>query len=103
MLILSFEALHDFIVGLHSMAIFSRFEGGYQDRIRIRVKSDHEILVATASLAGEPTCIISIQFADRLHYDMEIILAGKGRDLLLLLLHFGHFGLGRTDSLMGLH
>ena len=28
MLILLFEALHDFVIGQHAMAIFSGFEGG---------------------------------------------------------------------------
>ena len=51
-------------------------------------------------IAGKSTCIFRVQFANWFHYDMEIICAGKGWDLLLLLLHFG---LGQTDSLTGLH
>ena len=62
--------------------------------------SNQDILVADVRFAAKTTCIISVQFANRFHYDMEIIFAWKGDDLLLLLLHFG---LVRTDSLTGLH
>ena len=67
------------------------------------MKCNHEILVAAARFSGKSTCIVRVQFANWFHYDMEIIFAGKGRDLLLLLLHFWYFGLGRSDALMGLH
>ena len=63
------------------------------------MKCNHEILVAAVGFAGKSTCIISVQFANRFHYDMEIICAWKGWDLLLLLFHFE---LGRTDYLTGL-
>ena len=52
------------------------------------MKCNQEILVAAARFAGESTCIISVQSANRFHYDMEIICAGQGWHLLLILVLF---------------
>ena len=64
MVITLLEALHDGIVCLHSMNIFSGLERGNKDCIGRGVKCNHDVLVAALGSGGNTACIIRLQLAD---------------------------------------
>ena len=70
MVIALLESLHDGIVCLHSMNIFSGLERGNKDCIGRGVECNHDVLVAALGSGGETACIISVELADGFHCEM---------------------------------
>ena len=61
------------------------FERGMEDDVQVAVVCNHDVLIATVHLNGEPTKVIRIELAGGLYADVDLVVLylGKG-DLRLL-------------------
>jgi hypothetical protein len=75
-----FESLHDAVVGSDALAIVTGLEGFDQDHVAVGVVRPHEVVVAAAGTVREVAHVISIELADWLNDDKEL-LGLLGREL----------------------
>ena len=67
------EASHDVIVGSKKVAIVARLKCRDKDDVGVNVLDEHDVLVATAGVDGEPTHVISAELTDWLYPDIEFL------------------------------
>ena len=65
--------LHYFIACYKAVHILPSIEGHCQYQICVTVAHNNYLLVSTAGMGGEATCVISIQFTDRHDLDKEFV------------------------------
>ena len=63
----SLEASHDASVGRYAVEVFSCLEGLDEDGVCIAVVGHHQVLVATAGVDREASCVVRVERADGFH------------------------------------
>ena len=65
--------MYDLVVFQELMRVLSLGEGLGEYQVGVAVVSDHNVLVTTACMNWEATCVLSIQFTDGCHLDVQLI------------------------------
>jgi len=68
--------VHDRVLGGDAVFVLVGLEGRLDDRVRVAVVHDHDVLIATAGTNGESASVIGVELFDGLYGDVDF--AGRG-------------------------